>query len=427
MKIPPAPRTQLTTLPGGLRLAICEMPHAQTVAMGIWASVGGRHEPAALNGISHFIEHMLFKGTTRRSARRIMQEIEGVGGDMNAYTAEERTCYYATAAAEYFPRICDVLCDIYMEPRFAPQDIELERGVIAEEILMYCDEPSSHVQEILNTTYWPNHPLGRPLTGTLKTIEGMGREEFLNYRSDHYNSSSTVVSVAGKISIAEVEDCVFSGLGHLARGRKPAAKACPKITATPRIRCEARDVQQTQVAMALPAFGQKDERRFALHLLNVILGGNASSRLFQELREKRGICYSVSTHLLTLDDGGVLNISIGLDRKNVEKTLTVILAICHSLSTKAVGASELKRAKEYTIGSSRMALERSSSQNMRLGGSVLIYGKIMDPELVHDRIRAVTAGDIQAVAQEILNPRRITLAMVGPNPDEAMLDRLLVR
>ena len=147
----------------------------------------------------------------------------------------------------------------------------------------------------------------------------------------------------------------------------------------------------------------------------------------RELREKRGICYSVSTHLLTLDDGGVLNISIGLDRKNVEKTLTVILAICHSLSTKAVGASELKRAKEYTIGSSRMALERSSSQNMRLGGSVLIYGKIMDPELVHDRIRAVTAGDIQAVAQEILNPRRIALAMAGPSPDEAMLDRILVR
>lgn len=417
--------TKLTTLPGGLRIATCEMPHAQTAAMGIWASVGGRHEPAPLNGISHFIEHMLFKGTARRSARRIMQEIEGVGGDMNAYTAEERTCYYATAAAEYFPRVCDVLCDIYVNPRFSKLDIERERSVIAEEIQMYRDEPSSHVQELLNATFWPHHPLGRPLTGTAETIESMGRTEFLSYRASHYHRASTVVSAAGKVRHDDVVARVARHLDSLGRGRKPAAKLPPAPPAHPRICIEARDIQQTQLAMALPAFSHKDDRRFAFHLLHIILGGNASSRLFQELRERRGICYSVSSHPLTLDDHGVLNISVGLDKKNLEKSLRLILAEFHALATKPVGAAELKRAKEYAVGSSRMSLERTSSQNMRLGSSVLVYGDIVDPETVHEKIRAVTAPEILSTAKEILSPARITLALVGPSPDEKMLHRVL--
>lgn len=417
--------TKLTTLPGGLRVATCEMPHAQTAAMGIWASVGGRHEPAPLNGISHFIEHMLFKGTGRRSARRIMQEIEGVGGDMNAYTAEERTCYYATAAAEYFPRVCDVLCDIYLSPRFSKQDIDRERGVIGEEILMYRDEPSSHVQELLNATFWPRHPLGRPLTGTLETIEGMGRQEFLDYRASHYHSSSTVVSAAGKVTHDDVVARVTKALGGLGRGRKPAAKPAPVPPVCPRLCVEARDIQQTQVAMALPAFSHKDERRYAFHLMHILLGGNASSRLFQELREKRGLCYSVSTHPLTLDDSGVFNISVGLDKKNLEKSLRLILAEFVSLSTKLVGPAELKRAKEYAVGSSRMSLERTSSQNMRLGSSVLVYGKIVDPETVHEKIRAVTAEEVRFAAAEILNPSQMTLALVGPSPDVPMVRKVL--
>lgn len=417
--------THLTTLPGGLRVATCEMPHAQTAAMGIWASVGGRHEPARLNGISHFIEHMLFKGTGRRSARRIMQEIEGVGGDMNAYTSEERTCYYATAAAEYFPRICDVLCDIYTDPRFAKADIDRERGVIGEEILMYRDEPSSHVQEILNQTFWPRHPLGRPITGTLSTIECLDREDFLGYRASHYHAASTVVSAAGNIRHDDVVARVSERLAGLGGGRKPSAKPVPAPPASPRIAVEARDVQQTQVALALPAFSHKDDRRFALHLLHVLLGGNASSRLFQELREKRGLCYSVSTHPLTLDDGGVFNVSVGLDRKNLEKSLRLILDAFARLCREPVAATELKRAKEFSVGSSRMSLERTSSQNMRLGSSVLVYGRVVDPEDVHAKIRAVTAEEIQSAAREVLNPSRLALALVGPNPDVPMLERLL--
>ena len=420
-----ANKSRLTSLPNGLRIATCEMPHAQTAAMGIWASVGGRHEPAPLNGISHFIEHMLFKGTQRRSARRIMEEVEGVGGDMNAFTAEERTCYYATAAAEFFPRVCDVLCDIYMNPRFSRRDIDRERGVIAEEILMYEDEPSSRVQELLENTQWAGHPLGRPITGTVETIEAMDADAFRSYRTSHYHAPSTVVTAAGKVQHDEVVDKVSRLLADLPKGKSPAAQSFPPLQKSPRLVTEARDIQQTQLALSVPALSHRDERRFALHLLNVILGANASSRLFQEMREKRGLCYSVSSHWLSLNDGGALGISAGLDRRNLEKSLRLILSQFDLLCKKPIGAAELRRAKEYTIGSNRMALERTSSQNARLGGSILAQGQIVDPEVVNERLRAITPDDILAVARDILIPSRLNIAVVGPNPDEPMIKKLL--
>ena len=418
-------KTHLTQLPGGLRVATCEMPYAQTAAMGIWASVGGRHEPAKLTGISHFIEHMLFKGTPKRSARRIMQDIEGVGGDMNAFTSEERTCYYATTASEYFPRVCDVLCDIYMNPLFSKREIDRERGVIAEEILMYQDEPSSYVHELMEQTHWENHPLGRSIAGTLASIESMTAEDFRSYRKSHYNAPSTVVTAAGNIRHDDVVEKVSAALKGLPHGKAPSAKPFPPPRKSPRIVTAARDIQQTQLSLALPAISHRDERRYAAHLLHVILGANASSRLFQEIREKRGLCYSVSTHQTTLNDGGYLGISAGLDRRNLEKSLILILAQFENLRNKIIGIAELRRAKEYTIGSSRMALERTSSQNMRLGNSVLAHGKIVDPESVNEKIRKVTPDEILFLAKEILDPNRITLAVVGPNPDERMLKKIL--
>ena len=425
MNHPMPNKTRLTKLPGGLRIATCEMPHAETASMGVWASVGGRHEPAKLNGISHFIEHMLFKGTARRSARRIMEEVEGVGGDMNAFTAEERTCYYATAAAEHFPRVCDVLCDLYMNPRFSQRDIDRERGVIAEEILMYQDEPASLVEELLEGKYWEGHPLGRPITGTLQTIEAMDAEAFRAYRASHYNAASTVVTAAGKVDHDQVVDSVSRLLEGLPSRKPPAAKPCPPSTQSPRLATIARDIQQTQLSMAFPGFSHCDERRYAALLLHVVLGANATSRLFQELREKRGLCYSVSSHLLTLNDGGYLGVSAGLDRKNVEKSLSLVLAQCESLSKKTISAAELRRAKEYTIGTARMSLERASSQNMRLGGSILAHGEIIESESVNEKIRRVTAEEIREVARQILDPSRLTVAVVGPDPDLKMLRRLL--
>ncbi len=417
-------KTQLTTLSSGVRVATCEIPYGTTAAIGIWAGVGGRNEPASLSGISHFIEHMLFKGTTRRSARRIMEEVEGVGGDMNAYTAEERTCYYAVAAAEFFPRICDVLCDLYLDPKFSPVEIEKECGVIGEEILMYRDDPSAYVQEMLNENFWPRHSLGRTLTGTLETISSFRREDFLGYRKSHYHTGSTVVSAAGNIRHEDVVKQVERQLAGLPGGRRPRVSKAPAFSAL-NVVSDKRDTQQTQLAIGLPGASNHDPRRYAWQILNIILGGNASSRLFQELREKRGLCYSVSTHPAAYEDTGMLNLSLGLDQRNVEKSLRLILAAFADLKSRAVRPAELRRAKEYAVGTSRMALERTSNQNMRIGSSVLVYGQIIDPEDVHARLRAVTAEDVQAVAEDFLRPELATVAVVGPSPDGKAIKSIL--
>jgi predicted Zn-dependent peptidase len=312
-----------------------------------------------------------------------------------------------------------------MNPRFSPRDIDRERGVIAEEILMYQDEPSSLVEELLEGKYWEGHPLGRPITGTLQTIEAMDAEAFRAYRASHYNAASTVVTAAGKVDHDQVVDSVSRLLEGLPSRKPPAAKPCPPSTKSPRLATIARDIQQTQLSMAFPGFSHCDERRYAALLLHVVLGANATSRLFQELREKRGLCYSVSSHLLTLNDGGYLGVSAGLDRKNVEKSLALVLAQCESLSKKTISAAELRRAKEYTIGTARMSLERASSQNMRLGGSILAHGEIIEPETVNEKIRRVTAEEIREAARQILDPSRVTVAVVGPDPDLKMLRRLL--
>lgn len=413
--------TRMTTLPGGLRVATCEMPHAETVSIGIWAGVGGRHEPLRLNGISHFIEHMLFKGTRRRGARGIMEAVEGVGGDMNAYTAEECTCYYATAAAEFFPRICDVLCDIYLRAKFAPTDIERERGVIAEEILMYQDEPPSRAQELLNLHFWPDHPLGRPLTGTRESIQGFTRQDFLDYLGAHYHAGTTVVSAAGRIPHEEVLACVRPLARELPAGRPPRCQRARTSPAGLRVIAEPREIQQTQVAIGLPAPARRDPSRFAVHLLHILLGGNASSRLFQQLREQRGLCYSVGTHLSHFHDTGQFTLSLGLDRGNLRKSLTLIRSAISRLQTTPPRPAELRRAKEYAIGTSRMALERPSAQSARMGSAILSYGKIVDPEAIHEELRRVTAGEVSQAAQDCLRWDRATIAIVGPDPETQMV------
>ena len=233
---------------------------------------------------------------------------------------------------------------------------------------MYRDEPSSHVQEILNGHFWPDHPLGRPLTGTPDTVESMQRDDFLSYRATHYHAGSTVVSAAGKIRHEEViEHASRASRKHSVSKAHTLCQGARIIPRKPHVASERRDVQQTQLALGFPGPSHHDPRRYALQILNMILGGNASSRLFQELREKRGLCYSVSAHPSSFNDTGMLNISLGLEQRNVEKSLRLILSTFEDLKKRPVRPAELKRAKEYAVGTSRMSLERTSTQNMRLG------------------------------------------------------------
>jgi predicted Zn-dependent peptidase len=404
---------QLSKLSNGIRVVTCEMPHAQSATFGLWTAVGGRHEPERHNGISHFIEHMLFKGTRRRTARQIGQEVEAVGGYLNATTTHDHTVYYGAAPADHFNRLSAVLCDMYLEPRFSPVDIRRERGVIAEEIQMYQDEPADLVQELLWEELWPGHALGRPLTGTLESIATLKRDDFLKYRAEHYQAGNTVVSAAGRIRHEQAVERTEKLLGALAKGRRSRASKPPESAAGMRVRIIPRETQQLHVAFAVPCCSLHSEDRFAATLLNMLLAGNMSSRLFQELREKRGLCYTVSSSVSHYEDTGVINFYIGLDAKNLEKALRLVGREFRRLCDETARAAELNRAKEYAIGSSRMSLERTSAQSARIGYSTIFYGEVMDAEEAHARLRAVTPEEVRRVARQSLRPQRVTMTLIG--------------
>jgi len=392
------------------------MPSSQTVAVGLWAAVGARHEPARIGGISHFLEHLLFKGTKKRSARRISEEVEGVGGDLNAYTAEERTCYYAAASADHLSRVTEVLSDMYCNSLLKGSEIERERGVIVEEIEMIRDEPAQHVQELLTAETWKGASLARPITGTKKSLSSISRSDLVGYLHSHYQAGSTVLTAAGAVDHDEVMEMAGRFLGKLPKGSLPRRLPVPGRQVSPRIVIEQRESQQTQLALSFREVGAKDPRRFAITLLHVMLGGNMSSRLFQELRERRGLCYSVSTSLSTHSDCGAFEIALGLDGENVAKALGLILRECDRLMEKGPSAAELRRACDYSIGTSRMALERAATQNYRLGTSLLTHGKIVPPEEVYNRLANVTREEVRKVASQVFNRRSLCLAMVGPGP-----------
>jgi predicted Zn-dependent peptidase len=417
---------RLSRLPNGVRIASVEMPWMRSVSLGVWAGVGGRHESAEQSGISHFMEHLLFKGTKKRNAKRITESVEGLGGYLNAFTTEDHTCYYAKAGASHLPELCDVLGDMYLESQFAPGEIEREREVIREEILMYRDHPAQHAQELLTATMWPGHPLGRPLTGTVETIGRLKRPDFLGFRNRHYTGSTTIITVAGPVYHERAVELLSPIFGRLPNGRSPRFSRTRPKDGPARVSLFTQDTEQTHLAMGFHAVGRTDERRYALKLLSVILGENMSSRLFQKLRERHGFCYSVQTSMVTLAETGAIQVYAGLDANNLERAVRMILRELESICHKAPSRSELRKAQDYTIGQTFMGLESTSNQIMWMGESLLGYGKILDPTEIERKILNVTPQDVQRVACHCLNRVRLGVAVVGPIKDEKKISGWLV-
>lgn len=405
---------RLTKLPNGARIASIEMPYMKSVSVGFWAGIGGRHETAQHSGISHFIEHLLFKGTKRRTAKKITESVESLGGYLNAFTTEDHTCYYAKAASQHLPHLCDVLADMYLESRFEPSEIEREREVIREEILMYRDQPAQHAQELLTETMWPGHPLGRALTGTVESIGRLKRDQLLGFQRRHYNGATTIITVAGPVDHDRVVGLLRPMLAGLPRGRSPRFLRSRPEHGAARLSLFTQETEQTHLAMGFPAFGRSDERRFALKLLSVILGENMSSRLFQKLRERHGFCYCIQSSMVTLADTGAIHIAAGLDAANLEKAVRLILRELQNLCEKAPSRSELKKAQDYTIGQTFMGLESTSNQIMWMGESLLAYNRVLCPLETERKLLAVTPADIQRVACHCLNRARLAVAIVGP-------------
>jgi len=411
------PTYRLSKLDNGIRVASVEMPHMQSVSVGIWAGIGGRYETSQQSGISHFIEHLMFKGTRSRNAKQIIESVEGIGGYLNAFTTEDHTCYYAKAGAQHLDKLCEILGDMYLNSTFDPAEINRERDVIREEIMMYKDNPAQHSQELLSETMWPRHPLGRPLTGTVESISKLHRPQLMSFMREHYNGRTTIVTVAGKARHDHVVAAINSRLARVPAGKVPRYARCRLGETQTKVSLVTQETEQTHLAMGFHAFGRSDERRFALKLMSVILGENMSSRLFQKLREKHGFCYSVQTGMVSLADAGLINIYAGLDTANLRKAVRVILQELERICDKAPSRGELQKAQDYTIGQTLMGLESTTNQMMWMGESILGYRKILDPSEVEAKVMAVTPEDVREVACHCLDRARLGVAIVGPVKD----------
>jgi predicted Zn-dependent peptidase len=417
----------VTQLQNGLTVATAEMPHMSSVSVGLWIGVGSRYEPAPLNGVCHFIEHLLFKGTKQRSAKEISQAVEGIGGYLNAFTSEEMTCFHARAFHDRFDELLDVLIDMLLDSRFDPVEIGKEREVIKEEMAMYLDEPQHHVQELLNATLWPDQPLGRPITGTEQTLDAMTRAHLIGFLRENYVPANTVIVAAGKMEHRRVVRAVARYARRFRAVEPPRSSPARSEQRAPKVHLFTKKTEQTQIALGVRACSRLDERRYALRLLNTILGENMSSRLFQVVREDRGLAYSIYSTASFFGDAGDVVISAGLDTNNLTKTLQLILRELRRIREAVPSAAELRRAKDYVIGQIDLSLESTDNQMNWLGEQLLGYGRIFRPAEVKRRLREVAAGEIRAVARDFFRPERLNLALVSPLKSANRLAKLLNR
>jgi predicted Zn-dependent peptidase len=416
---------RVTQLENGLRVATAQMPQMRSVSVGIWVGIGSRYEPAVLNGVCHFIEHLLFKGTRRRSAREISQAVEGIGGYLNAFTSEEATCFHARAGGERFEQVLDVLLDMLLESQFAPTELTKEREVIKEEMAMYLDEPQHLVQELLNATLWPNHPLGRPITGTNQTLDAMARPQLVSYLREHYVAANTVIVAAGKITHGHMLRTMARSGRRFRRGPRPGFAAAQSAQTAPRVRRFSKHTEQTQIALGVRTCSRHDPRRYALRLLNTILGENMSSRLFQVIREDRGLAYSIYSTPSFFEDAGDLVISAGLDTENLRKVLKLVIDELRCFREHAPSPAELRRARDYVLGQIDLGQESADSQMNWVGEQVLGYDKVLHPAQVKRRLALVSAAEVRAVARDFFRPERLNLALVSPLKSDRGLERIL--
>jgi len=416
---------QKTSLDNGLRIITCPMPHTRSVSVCIYLGVGSRYESDAEAGVSHFIEHLCFRGTEKRySTKDISGAIEGVGGIINGGTDKELTVYWCKVAQTHFRLALDVLADMLLYSRFENKDIEKERHIIVEEISMSKDAPNQLVGMIIDELLWPDHPLGRDVAGTRNSVAKMTREQILDYMNCEYSPKNTVISIAGNIQQDEVIHEVNNVLGKWINGKTLLDYQVYQELRNPRLKIEHRETEQTHLCLALPGLSLLHPKRFTLDLLNVILGEGMSSRLFLEVRDKLGLAYNIHSYLDHFQDSGALTVYAGVEPKNLEVGITAILQQLRLLKEK-VSEEELTKAKELSKGRLLLRMEDSRSVAGWVGGQEVLNGKILDVEDVVSIIDAVTTEEMCTLAQELLMGEKLRLSVVGPVKSEDNLEKLL--
>jgi predicted Zn-dependent peptidase len=415
-------------LANGVRILTARMPYVRSVSIVLLFGVGSRYEEARQAGVSHFIEHMLFKGSARfPSAQLISEAIEGVGGVLDAATDKELTVYSAKIASRHFDLALNVLCDMVRHPRLDPRELDKERRVIVEEINMYRDSPQEWVGVLADETLWPdNRPLGREVAGTRATVEAISRAEMQAYWTAHYLPGNLVLSVTGDIEHEQVVAAAQRLLGDWPSAPVPAWTPCLPPEGVPRVRLEQRKTEQTNLCLVMPgiAYGQPDA--YAETLLNAILGDGMSSRLFLEVREQQGLAYDVSSAPMSYHDTGSFFIYAGVDPTRALPALRAILVELVRMRDQVVPADELQRAKEYTKGRMALRLEDTHSVASWMGGQEALRGEVLDLDTAMARYDAVTSADIQRIAGQLFREPWLRLALIGPHRDAAEFERALV-
>jgi predicted Zn-dependent peptidase len=405
------PPIEHTELPSGLRVVTETMPEARSVTIGAWVRVGGRDEPGELSGASHFLEHLLFKGTEGRSARQIAESVDSVGGEMNAFTAREHTAYYARLPHAQLGLGLELLGDVLTAPALRPAEVDAERQVIVEEILMNLDAPEDRVHTLLSEAVFGSHPLGREVLGQMDTVEAITRDDIAGFFERWYRPSTMVLVAAGNLRHADVVAAVADAFGTPAGGELP--ERTPPPPAAEVVRVEHDDTEQAHLCLGWRSLPLGDDDRYALAVANQVLGGGMSSRLFQEVREERGLAYAVYSHPSAYSDSGCLTIYCGTAPKRAKETLAVISGVVADLVSDGATDSELAVAKGYLEGSLLLGLEDSGGRMGRLGHSLMQRDRAIGVDEQVAAIRAVSSEDVQRVLRRILEGPR-ALAAVGP-------------
>jgi predicted Zn-dependent peptidase len=396
----------------------------ESVALGLWVGIGGRHEKKQLGGISHFLEHILFKGTSRRSAIQISRAIESVGGSLNGFTSEEYTCYIAKVPHSHLRLAADVLFDMFLRPAIRDKDVRREKAVIVEEINLYRDTPQHHVLDLFSEAMWLDHPLGRPLVGTASTVSLLSRDSLRNYQRQYYTPANAVFAVAGRVSHAELLDVVEELLpGQSPPSRSPRCIPAPSARRKPRLLLRKKETEQTHLCVGVRGYRREHPDRYALQLLSIALGENMSSRLFQKIREKHGLAYSIHSSVARYRDSGIFSVYAGVDSKKFIKALSLIMQELSTVLKEGIRKKELARARDYWIGQLSMAMEKTTPQMMHVGESLLCSGRILTKEEILSKIMRVGIEDVQRVAADVLDNRTLALAVIGPLPEEERLVR----
>lgn len=412
------PMYQKTVLPNGVRVITEQAPHFHSVSVGLWVNTGSRDETREENGLAHFLEHMAFKGTKRRSTYELAREIDQLGGTSNAFTSKENTCFYGKVLAEQLPRLIDLLSDMLLNPLYQAEDIDKERQVVLQEIHTQEDSPDEYVHVLFGRDLWGETPFGRPITGSVETVSRFTRPVLVHYRQETYRPERLVIAAAGQLRHKEFVDLVNPYFGNFSNGSP--ARSRDGISTQAGVHFYPRDLEQVHLCFGTPAPAAGDPARYVAMLLNLILGGNMSSRLFQEIRENRGLCYSIYSSLSSFSDAGLLAITAAVSPENLFALVEAIRIELEKLRKREVSAEELQGAQEYLRRALYLSAEDSDNRMIRLAKNEINLGRHVSLQEIIANLEAVTPAQINHLAQEVFCLPKWTLVFLGPVVEHAV-------